>query len=74
MRPSTIFVISGPRLLENPPSLSNLYIRRRHPLSAVTTIIAVTVVVVYYDGYPTLLRYSIPSGATCQWSIVYDLL
>ena len=39
-----------------------------------TPIIAITVVVVYYDGHPILLRYSILGRASCQWGIAYDLL
>ena len=39
-----------------------------------TAIIAMTVVVVFYDRHPILLHYSILGDATCQWGIVYDLL
>ena len=65
---------------ETPPTATGAPSRAHEgPLSAVmvdivTAIIAMTVVVVFYDGYPILLRYSILGDATCQWGIVYDLL
>ena len=112
MRPTTIFVVSAPSLLEEPPSRSGnqtcafvvdiVQVQwrsalptpiTRHPstatgapsgtregrpsavvVSIMTPIIVITVVVIYYDGYPILLHDSFLGGATCQWGIVYDLL